>query len=109
MGFTDLFEPSHLLTYFLIIMRMGGLFFTAPVFSSSSLLNPVRMILVLIISLLLLPVVNPVTITDPNILWLIVSVAKEILIGICIGGMTSLLFSGLQRSEEHTSELQSQR
>ena len=88
MGFTDLFEPSHLLTYFLIIMRMGGLFFTAPVFSSSSLLNPVRMILVLIISLL--------TITDPNILWLIVSVAKEILIGICIGGMTSLLFSGLQ-------------
>ena len=96
MGFTDLFEPSRLLTYFLIIMRMGGLFFTAPVFSSSSLLNPVRMILVLIISLLLLPVVTPVTITDPNILWLVVSVAKEILIGICIGGMTSLLFSGLQ-------------
>ena len=87
MGFNDLFEPSRLLTYFLIIMRMGGLFFTAPVFSSSSLLNPVRMILVLIISLLLLPVVTPVTITDPNILWLV---------GVCIGGMTSLLFSGLQ-------------
>lgn len=96
MGFTDLFEPSRLLTYFLIIMRMGGLFFTAPIFSSSSLLNPVRMILVLIISLLLLPVVTPVTVTDPNLLWLVVSVTKEILIGVCIGGMTSLLFSGLQ-------------
>lgn len=96
MGFTDLFEPSRLLTYFLIIMRMGGLFFTAPIFSSSSLLNPVRMILVLIISLLMLPVVTPVTVTDPSLLWLVISVTKEILIGVCIGGMTSLLFAGLQ-------------
>ncbi len=96
MGFENLFEPSRLLTYFLIIMRMGGIFFTAPVFSSSSLNNQVRMILTLIISLLLLPVVTPVTITDPNLLWLVVSVAKEILIGVCIGGMTSLLFSGIQ-------------
>ncbi len=96
MGFENLFEPSRLLTYFLIIMRMGGLFFTAPVFSSSTLNNQVRMILVLIISLLLLPIVTPVTITDPNLLWLVVSVAKEILIGVCIGGMTSLLFAGLQ-------------
>lgn len=96
MGFENLFEPSRLLTYFLIIMRMGGIFFTAPVFSSSSLNNQVRMILTLIISLLLLPVVQPVTITDPNLLWLVVSVTKEILIGVCIGGMTSLLFSGLQ-------------
>ena len=96
MGFENLFEPSRLLTYFLIIMRMGGIFFTAPVFSSSSLNNQVRMILVLVISLLLLPVVTPVTITDPNLLWLVISVTKEILIGVCIGGMTSLLFSGLQ-------------
>ena len=81
MGFENLFEPSRLLTYFLIIMRMGGIFFTAPVFSSSSLNNQVRMILTLIISLLLLPVVQPVTITDPNLLWLVVSVTKEILIG----------------------------
>ena len=81
MGFENLFEPSRLLTYFLIIMRMGGIFFTAPVFSSSSLNNQVRMILVLVISLLLLPVVTPVTITDPNLLWLVISVTKEILIG----------------------------
>lgn len=96
MGFEHLFEPSRLLTYFLIIMRMGGIFFTAPVFSSSTLNNQVRLILVLIISLLLLPVVTPVTVTDPNLLWLVISVTKEILIGVCIGGMTSLLFSGLQ-------------
>ena len=96
MGFDQLFEPSRLLTYFLIIMRMGGIFFTAPVFSSTTLNNHVRMILILIISLVLLPVVTPITITDPNLLWLVISVAKEILIGVCIGGMTSLLFSGLQ-------------
>ena len=77
-------------------MRMGGIFFTAPVFSGSALSNQVRMILTLIISLLLLPVVKPVTVTDPNLLWLVISVAKEILIGVCIGGMTSLLFAGIQ-------------
>ncbi|MDE7169924.1 MAG: flagellar biosynthetic protein FliR [Mucispirillum sp.] len=96
MGFENLFEPTRLLTYFLIIMRMGGIFFTAPVFSGSALNNQVRIIITLIISMLILPVVTPVTVTDPNVLWLTVSVAKEILIGVCIGGMTSLLFSALQ-------------
>lgn len=96
MGLENLFEPSRLLTYFLIFMRMGGIFFTAPVFGGPTLNNQVRIILTLIISLLLLPVVTPVNVTDPNILWLVISVAKELLIGICIGGMTSLLFTGLQ-------------
>lgn len=96
MGFENLFEPSRLLTYFLIIMRMGGIFFTAPILSSAMLNNQVRVMMTLVISLILLPVTNPVTVTDPNGLWLVLSVAKEILIGVCIGGMTSLLFTGLQ-------------
>lgn len=96
MSFEALFQPERLLTYFFIVMRMGGIFFTAPVFSSAALNTSVRMILTMIVSLLLVPLITPVTVTDPNVLWLVITSAKELLIGITIGAMTSLLFSALQ-------------
>lgn len=96
MNFEALFQPDRLLTYFFIVLRMGGIFFTAPIFSSAAINTSVRMILTMIISLVLVPIVTPVTVTDPNALWLIITSAKELLIGITIGAMTSLLFSTLQ-------------
>lgn len=96
MEFEALFEPTRLLTYFFIVLRMGGIFFTAPVFSSSALNAAVRMMLTLIVSLVLMPAITPLQVTDPNVLWLVISAAKEILIGVTIGAMTSLLFSSIQ-------------
>lgn len=96
MDFEALFQPTRLLTYFFIVLRMGGIFFTAPIFSSAAINTSVRMMLTMIISLVLVPIVTPVTVTDPNVLWLIITSAKELLIGITIGAMTSLLFSALQ-------------
>lgn len=99
MGFEQLFEPSRLLTFFFLVIRMGGIFFTAPIFSSSVLSAQVRMILTLIVSFLMLSIVVPIPVADaadPNILWIILTAFKEVMIGVTIGAMTSLLFSALQ-------------
>ncbi len=97
MGFEQLFEPSRLLTFFLVVIRMSGIIFTAPIFSGSGLNAQIRMMLSIIISLLLFPTITPyVGMTDPHVLWLVLAVIKELLIGIIIGAMSSLLFTGLQ-------------
>ncbi len=96
MGFEELFEPARLLTYFFVVIRMGGIFFTAPIFSSAVVTPQIRFLLTIIISLLIVPLINPIAVTDPNVLWLVLMAFKEVLIGIIIGAMTSLLFSALQ-------------
>lgn len=96
MNFEALFQPARVLTYFFVVLRMGGIFFTAPVFSSAAVNTAVRMILTMIVSLILMPIVTPVDVSDPNVLWLVLTSFKELLIGITIGAMTSLLFSSLQ-------------
>ena len=96
MGFEQLFEPTRLLTFFFIMIRLGGIFFTAPIFSSAVVTPQVRMLLTIMVALVLAPFVEPLTVTDPNVLWLILTAFKEVLIGVIIGAMTSLLFSALQ-------------
>ncbi len=96
MGFEELFQPARLLTYFFVVIRMGGIFFTAPIFSSAVVTPQIRFLLTIIISLLIVPLINPIAVTDPNVLWLVLMAFKEVLIGVIIGAMTSLLFSALQ-------------
>ena len=71
MGFEQLFEPTRLLTFFFIMIRLGGIFFTAPIFSSAVVTPQVRMLLTIMVALVLAPFVEPLTVTDPNVLWLI--------------------------------------
>lgn len=96
MGFEQLFEPTRLLTFFFVMIRLGGIFFTAPIFSSAVLIPQVRMLLTIMVALVLMPFVTPLTVTDPNVLWIILTAFKEVLIGVIIGAMTGLLFSALQ-------------
>lgn len=96
MGFEQLFEPARLLTFFFIMIRLGGIFFTAPIFSSAVLTPQVRMLLTVMVALVLMPFVAPLSVTDPNVLWIILTAFKEVLIGVIIGAMTGLLFSSLQ-------------
>ncbi len=96
MNFEELLEPTRLITFFFVFIRINAIIFTAPIFSSTVLNNQLRIMLSTIIALLVAPNIPRLMVVDPSALWLILTASKEILIGITIGVMTSLLFSAVQ-------------
>lgn len=93
----ELFDQTRLMTYFFVVIRTGGILFTAPVFGSNQLKPIVRMAIALMVSAVLYSIVPPVPFTgDVPTLFLILQIAKELLIGIAIGTLTSTLFTGVQ-------------
>lgn len=96
MSFEALLEPARLITFFFTFIRMSAILFTAPIFSSAVLTNMIRIMIAIILAFIITPTIPELAVADPNVLWLIIAIAKEILIGIVIGAMTSLLFSAIQ-------------
>lgn len=95
--FEQLFEQTRLMTYFFVVIRAGGIFFTVPFFGSNMLKPQLRMALTLIVSVVLYPIVTPVPFNaEIHTLFLITLIFKELLIGMAIGTFTATLFTGVQ-------------
>ena len=93
----DLFDQTRLLTYFFVVIRTGGILLTVPMFGSNMVRPQVRMGVALVFSVVMYPMVGPVPFTvDVPTLFLIIQIAKELLIGISIGALTSTLVTGVQ-------------
>lgn len=82
------------ITYFLMVVRIAAILFTAPVFGSMTIKANVRMAMSLIIGLVCLHSVPVVKAVDPGVVSIIAMVGKEILLGICMGLMSHYLFTG---------------
>ncbi|MEX0773141.1 MAG: flagellar biosynthetic protein FliR [Balneolales bacterium] len=92
-----------ILTSFLIFVRVGALIATAPYFSNESTPIQVKVFFSLILAVMLFPVIpvqEMVLPIDAGMFEIVVSVVKEMLVGIAMGVTGQVLFSSLQISGE---------
>jgi flagellar biosynthetic protein FliR len=91
------FDPKDVVAFVLILVRLAGLFITAPVYSSRNIPPQLKAAWVLLMTFLVFPVVSYQTSTLPAPgLALGLSVVKEAAIGMCLGFGAQLLFTGIQ-------------
>ena len=86
----QLLLPSFLLVFF----RVGGITLSAPMFSSQTIPARVRVGLAFVISLMIFPIVHPLTPTTLSLDSVVVTVAGELLIGLIMGVAVGMLFVG---------------
>jgi flagellar biosynthetic protein FliR len=91
------FDPKDVVAFVLVLMRMAGIFLTAPVFASRNIPVMVKASWILFIAFLLFPVVEFKTVDLPaSGLPLAMAIVREMLIGFSIGLGATLIFTGIQ-------------
>lgn len=91
------FDPKDVVAFVLILMRMAGIFLTAPVFSSRTIPVMVKASWILLVTFLIFPVVDYRALALPaSGIPLALGVVRELLIGFSIGLGATLLFTGIQ-------------
>ena len=91
------FNPSEVVAFVLIFMRMTGIFLTAPLFSSKNINATVKASWILLITFLVFPIV----VYKPAALPLMgvpfsMAVIRELLVGFSIGLGATLILTGIQ-------------
>jgi flagellar biosynthetic protein FliR len=95
----DLFElvQNQLGFFLLIVVRISGMFITAPVFGSHNVPGQVKVALALLVSYILFPAVFQLNVTLPDAfvpyMMLLIS---EFLVGLILGFASSFVFSAVQ-------------
>lgn len=85
--------------FLLIFVRISGIFFMTPVFGSRNIPAYVKASLALLLAYTLYPVLFNANIKIPDALWLyLFAVLGELLIGLILGFVSSLVFSAIQMS-----------
>ena len=91
------FDPEEVVGFVLVLMRVAGLFLTAPVFSSRQIPVLVKASWVLLTAFLIFPVIS---LPSQNLpapgLPLGFAVVRELLVGFSIGLGATLVFTGIQ-------------
>ena len=88
---------EHLLTFTLVLVRVSGLFVTAPIFGTSDVPARVRAFLAFALAVLVAPMQWKTPVANPgNMVNMLVLVGNELLIGAVLGLGIMLLLSGVQ-------------
>ena len=90
------YDASQLLAFLLVLIRIGGIVITAPIFGSSNIPAQIKIVIILIFSLVLHPFLP-----DPEVLpnqthHFLLLVASELLIGLVLGMIGKLLFAAVE-------------
>jgi flagellar biosynthesis protein FliR len=95
------FEPAQLLGFVVILGRISGLIFTAPVLSDQTIPVQVKAAFAFILSLIFYPVVAaPVVGPNPTAIGVVLLTVKEVGVGALIGFSARLLFAGVAMAGE---------
>lgn len=95
------FNPKEVVAFILILMRIAGIFLTAPVFSSRNIPVMIKASWILLVTFLVFPVVDFKTLALPTSgLSLGLGVVRELLIGFSFGLGATLIFTGIQLAGE---------
>jgi len=91
------FDSTEVVAFVLVLVRMAGLFLTAPVFSSKNINVMLKAAWILLVTFLIFPVVDfkPETLPAPG-LALGLAVIREVLVGLSIGMGATMILSGVQ-------------
>lgn len=83
--------------FLLILVRISGIFMMAPVYGSRNVAGRVKACLALIITYIIFPLLfNPNTVIPDHFLSYFFMVLGELLIGLILGFVSSLIFSAIQ-------------
>jgi flagellar biosynthetic protein FliR len=86
---------NDLIVYILVLTRISGVFFMAPVLGSRNIPPQVKIGLSLIFALLLMPFIAPPPLDNNiNLVALTLMIAKELSVGAIIGFTATLIFTG---------------
>jgi flagellar biosynthetic protein FliR len=102
----DLSHIALLLPAFaVVLMRISGIMFSAPLFSLSAIPVRVKVGLALVITLIVFPIVQPDMAAAPTtFLGTAFAATGELLVGLTIGLAVNLLFTGLQLAAQTISQ-----
>lgn len=112
MGF-EAWTESELLSFFMVLMRISTLMVLIPVFSDKVIPAPVKVLLSITFSVIIFPVLRAsgyVQVQDAQV-WaestgkLLLVLAGEILVGICVGFASQLVFHAIQIAGDFMSQL----
>ncbi len=94
--FEFLYDTNRIVVFFLTVIRISGIIFTAPVFGSEIISARIKLFLSILMAILIFPFVPLVDLTKANNLLIILIIIKELLIGIATGLIARFLFVGVQ-------------
>jgi flagellar biosynthetic protein FliR len=91
------FLLDQFLVFTLVLSRVSGLVMTAPIFGTTDVPMPVRALLAVALSALVMPLVWGQSLVPPgNLVNYLVIVGAEVLVGFTLGMAINILFSGIQ-------------
>lgn len=96
------FAWSDFLSFLFIFIRIGAVFAVVPFFNAEIVPRRVTAAIAILLSLVIMPVVPPVTIrpSDLNILMLVMILIQQMLLGIALGLAIDVIYAGIQISGE---------
>jgi len=94
--FEFLYDTNKIVVFFLTVIRISGIIFTAPVFGSEIISARIKLFLSILLGILIFPFVTLVDLSKANNLLIILIIIKELLIGIATGLIARFIFVGVQ-------------
>ncbi len=90
------YDASHLLAFILVLIRVGGIISTAPVFGSSNTPPQMKVVMSFMLALILYPFIPSITVFPNRPDHYIVLIASELLIGMVLGIIARFLFGAVE-------------
>ncbi|MCW2961062.1 MAG: flagellar biosynthetic protein FliR [Thermoleophilia bacterium] len=88
----------QIITFFLVVARLSGMFLIAPVFSSGMIPGRFKVMIMLVLAAMLTPIVAPKNAEEvpTELLDLVIAMGMESLIGFSMGFAVAIVFSAVQ-------------
>ncbi|MEN6358118.1 MAG: flagellar biosynthetic protein FliR [Armatimonadota bacterium] len=89
------FGIAQILTFLLVLARVGGIFTSAPIFGNTNVAPMVRICIALALTFVFLPMAQPWS-ASFDLLPFFFAIIKEAMIGVLMGFLASLMFAAIQ-------------
>jgi len=90
------YDASQLLVFLLVLIRVGGVLMTAPIFGSSNIPSQIKIVVILVFSLILNPFLPSTSVLPEQIHHFLMLVFSELLIGVTLGLIGKILFAAVE-------------
>jgi flagellar biosynthetic protein FliR len=89
------FGITSVVTFLLVLARVGGIFTTAPIFGNVNVTPMVRVAVALALAFVFMPMAR-ITSVPTELLPFVAAVIKEAIVGLAMGFLASLMFAAIQ-------------
>jgi flagellar biosynthetic protein FliR len=90
------YDASQLLAFILVLIRVGGIVSTAPIFGSSNIPAQIKIVVIIIFSLIIQPFTPTLGIQPTQLHEFVLLVFSELMIGVTLGMVGKFLFAAVE-------------